>query len=54
MKEKEMENPVLQIRILDPGFRIRCFFDPWIRDRKKSRSRIRDENLVSVFWVKNI
>ncbi len=42
------------------GSGIRCLFDPWIRDGKKIKIRIRDEHpgsyfqeLKTIFWVKN-
>jgi hypothetical protein len=42
-------NPMLRIRILDPGCGVRCFFDPWIGDGKKSGSgsRINILNYIS-------
>jgi hypothetical protein len=49
----------LSISVADLGSGIRCLFDPWIRDRQKSRSgsgmNIPDhifENLDTIFWVK--
>jgi hypothetical protein len=45
---------VLQIRIRNTGSRIRCLFDPWIRDSGwvKYQDRSRDEQLRNNFWVK--
>jgi hypothetical protein len=42
---------VLRIRIRDPASGIRCLFDPWIRDGRKSASGsgIRDEHPGSYF-----
>jgi hypothetical protein len=38
---------LLATSVADP-----VLFDPWIQNRKKSRSR-RFENVVSALWVKN-
>jgi hypothetical protein len=55
-------NTILHRIVADPGFGIRCLFDPGIRDGKKLqyRIRIRDEqpgsyfsySLETVFWIK--
>jgi hypothetical protein len=63
--EKLFLNHIFSVADPDPGFRIRCLFDPWNRDKGwvKARSgsgmNIPDhiseilEILETIFWVKN-